>query len=153
MLSQNVVVRPFTEADAGAVAALIRSTLFASNASDYPASELEALADWYGPGPLVSRLGLAERFVAQVGEVIVGTGALHADAIEGFFVSPAWQGRGVGEQILAAIEGAARRGALGHLRLDSSVTAVGFYTRHGFELVGPPTDVGEGLVVPMRKHL
>jgi ribosomal protein S18 acetylase RimI-like enzyme len=151
--SRDVVVRAFTVGDAGDTAALIRTTLFTSNAADYTASELSSLADWYAAGPLISRMGLSERFVAVVGAERVGTAAHRDGQIEGFFVAPSWQRQGVGELLLAALEASARRRMIDRLLLHSSVTAVDFYLRQGFEPTGEPFDAGEGLVVPMSKDL
>ena len=150
---RRITVRDFTAADADAVAALIRTTLLTSNASDYAREVLEGLADWYAAGPLISRMGLSERFVAVVGAERVGTAAHRDGQIEGFFVAPSWQRQGVGELLLAALEASARRRMIDRLLLHSSVTAVDFYLRQGFEPTGEPFDAGEGLVVPMSKDL
>lgn len=155
-VTQHVVVRHFAQTDADAVAALIRETLLTSNIADYPAEELELLAEWYSARRLISRMGLTERLVAVVtedGERIVGTAARRENKLEAFFVAPSWQRKGVGEQLLAALEDSALHGAMRAIWLESSLTAVGFYERLGFTAAGPPRDNGDGLVVAMRKRL
>jgi GNAT superfamily N-acetyltransferase len=155
-LTHRVVVRPFTELDADEVSALIRRTLLSSNIGEYSREELEGIADWYGAAGLILRMPLCLRLVAAApdeGDRIVGTAARRENRLEGFFVSPDWQRRGVGEQLLGALEDSARHGALRVLWLDSSVTATGFYERKGYVAAGGARDDGEGLVVPMRKRL
>ena len=51
------------------------------------------------------------------------------------------------------IEADARALAMRVLWLESSLTAVGFYERLGYEAAGGPRDAGDGLVQPMRKRL
>jgi len=149
----EIKVREFTAADADGVAALIRTTLLTSNAPDYPREVLDSLADWYSAEGLVSRLGLAHRFVAEASGRLVGTAAVREGHVEGFFVSPTAQGRGVGVRLLAALEDAARRDGAAELLLESSLTAISFYTRHGFVATGELADHGDGLSLPMRKGL
>lgn len=165
---RGIVVRTFTAEDAAAVADLIRTTLLVSNASDYSGEVLQGLADWYSPAGLVGRIPFAHRLVAEAsggggaagsgeaseaGGGIVGTAAYREDHVEGFFVSPAWQGCGVGARLLAALEDAARRDGVTELRLESSLTAIAFYARHGFVATSGPADHGDGLVLQMRKAL
>nr|NLI50925.1 GNAT family N-acetyltransferase [Propionibacterium sp.] len=156
VLAPNIVVRSFVAEDAERVSELIRSTLFTSNAGDYPRAELESLAEWYSAAGLVSRLPVARRIVAFAedgADTIVGTAARRENRFEAFFVHPDWQGRGVGSLLLEALEEDARTDALRAVWLESSLTAVGFYTKRGFVAVGAPRDEGDGLVIPMRKRL
>lgn len=152
----NVGVRLFAEEDATAVAALIRTTLLTSNAADYPREELETIAEWYSAEGLVSRIGHCQRIVAVTRDAtreVLGTAARRENHLEGFFVSPSWQGRGVGELLLSTLEDAARADAMRVLWLESSLTAVGFYEKAGFARIGEARDLGDGLVVEMRKRL
>ena len=150
---RRFTVRDFTAADADAVAALIRTTLLTSNASDYPREVLEGLADWYAAEGLVSRIGLARRLVADASGEILGTAAVREGHVEGFFVAPTAQGRGVGVRLLAGLEDAARRDGATELLLESSLTAIPFYSRAGFVATGELADHGDGLSLPMRKAL
>jgi GNAT superfamily N-acetyltransferase len=156
VLAPNIVVRGFVAEDAERVSALIRATLLTSNAADYPRAELEALAEWYSPAGLISRLPVARRIVALAedgDDTIVGTAARRENRLEAFFVHPDWQRRGVGTLLLEALEEDARVDALRAVWLESSLTAVGFYKKLGFVPTGEARDEGGGLVVPMRKRL
>lgn len=49
------------------------------------------------------------------------------------YVDPQWHGQGVGSELLLhALALCATQSPRGHVRTNSSSTAVGFYTRHGF---------------------
>lgn len=156
MLSDQIVVRRFVPEDAEQVAVLIRTTLLTSNVPDYDDDELESLAAWYSPQGLRSREGIARRFVAVDAahpHRIVGTAARRENRIEAFFVLPEWQRQGVGATLLDVIEDDARAQAMRAIWLESSLTAVDFYTGHGFETVSEARDLGDGLVVEMRKPI
>ena len=73
-------------------------------------------------------------FVAVDDNVIVGFGNLNQDSgeIEAVYVAPAYVGRGVGRQILQALESVAREVGLTVLRLSSSLNAVQFYENAGY---------------------
>lgn len=151
----DVAIRPFSAPDADEVSALIRETLLRSNAEDYPADVLQSLAEWYSAPGLISRLDYATRIVAIDCEKgrIVGTAARRENRVEGFFVHPDWQGRGIGRALLDGIEEDGRADALRVLWVESSLTAVGFYEGRGYTQAGPAHDYGDGFVVPLRKPL
>lgn len=158
MTLDRVAIRDFTAQDADEVSALIRATLLTSNAGDYAREELEAIADWYCAAGLVSRLPYAHRLVAAPAEGphagrIIGTAARRENQVEAVFVAPDWQGAGVGAALMGLLEQGARTLAMRALWLESSLTAVGFYERLGYESAGGVRDAGEGLVQPMRKRL
>jgi putative acetyltransferase len=83
-------------------------------------------------------------FVAREGGVAVGCGAfqLHGDGsaeIKSMFVAPQARGRGIGREVLAAIE-AAVRGRVSALRLETGIkqlAAIRLYERAGFRRRAP----------------
>ena len=147
--------RLFESGDAEQVASLIRETLLTSNAADYPLDELESLADWYGPSGLVSRMPFCTRLVAvdDTTGACIGTIARRENHIEGFFVRPAWQKRGIGAFLLSGVEADAHMHGIQAIWLESSITAQGFYRACGFTAVSGVEDLGEGPCITMRKHL
>ena len=71
-----------------------------------------------------------------------GVGRLHPSGpgqgqIRFMAVHPAWQGRGVGRQVLHYLEQAARQQHLPEIVLHARATAVPFYERLGYEIVAP----------------
>jgi putative acetyltransferase len=76
-----------------------------------------------------------EFFVAEEDGVVVGFGELDqaGGEIQGLYVSPDVASRGVGQKLLCTLEERARAFGLVSLHLTSSLNAVSFYERAGFE--------------------
>jgi putative acetyltransferase len=85
----------------------------------------------------------AEYLVAVVGGRVVGCGAVQAlDAdsaeIKRMYVRPAYRGRGIARQLLAALEAYAAAGGHGELRLETGTylpAAIALYTSSGYERI------------------
>jgi ribosomal protein S18 acetylase RimI-like enzyme len=63
--------------------------------------------------------------------------------IRGMAVRPEWQGQGVAQRLLDAVESTLRRGACTRISLDTTEPlrrAIGFYERNGFARSGRVTD-------------
>ena len=103
--------------------------------------ELRNRAAWALAGPLPERLaGLVTAwtaFVAQVGDALVGYGALNVGTkeVEAVVVDPAATGRGLGRLLLKKLEEVAGTKALNQLCLSSSLNAVTFYSAAGYKEV------------------
>ena len=67
-------------------------------------------------------------YAAFDGEQVIGMGSMSRDT--------AIQSRGLGRQLLEALEGAAREQGAAHICLDARVTAQHFYERAGYHTVG-----------------
>lgn len=96
-------------------------------------------------------------FVAIIGDRIVGMAELEEDGfIDYFYVSPDFQGQGVGSKLLARIESEAVEMNLSELTADVSLTAKEFFAARGFILIEARSNVILGHLVPnfaMSKHL
>lgn len=125
--------------------------------------ELSNRAAWALAGPLPERLaGLVTAgtaFVAQVGDALVGYGALNVGTkeVEAVFVDPAATGRGLGRLFLKKLEEVAGTKALNQLCLSSSLNAVTFYSAAGYkEVRRPDYELASGVAlasVLMQKQL
>ncbi|NVO83468.1 GNAT family N-acetyltransferase [Hymenobacter terrestris] len=72
----------------------------------------------------------------------IGVGRLHSSApgqgqLRFMAVAPAWQGGGIGRQLLAHLEAAARQQQLHEIVLHARAEAVPFYERAGYTVVAP----------------
>ena len=66
---------------------------------------------------------------------IVGTGSLVGTSISRMYVAPKHQGKGLGGQILEALEARARAGGVETVGLAASIPARRFYERNGYRLL------------------
>lgn len=74
-------------------------------------------------------------------------------AIELCYLIPEALGLGLGAKLLHALEEDAARLMHGEITLHSSITAQGFYKRHGYADDGEPRYFGKILAFPMRKSI
>jgi len=147
------VIRPLRRRDLPAVSALIRNTVLVSNSADYGLEVIRALLEHFSPAGLRALAGRRRIFVYERADRICGVIGLEGQAVCNLFVAPDEQGRGIGQELLAHVEALAAEEGLERLRLDSSLTAVGFYERPGYRRVGKDNAGPLGSTVPMDKRL
>ena len=123
---------------------LIVRAIRETNARDYEPLIIEALAANFAAPEVERRMRERLVFIARIGEEAVGTVSLAPSAprVHSVFVDPSRQGQGIGAALMAFIEKRALK--LGHerLSLSSSLTAVSFYRKLGYE--GTEGEVRQG---------
>lgn len=144
-------VRPARDGDAAAVSAVIRRAVCESNARDYPPEVIERVARSFGAAELRGFIARQPVFVASVAGVVVGTASLRGSSVRTVFVAPDMQGRGVGRQLMQAVEQAALAAGLAELTLQSTITAEGFYARLGYVVLREIDDGIERTIVMQRR--
>ena len=132
-------IRPFEERDAAAVSALIRHTIRVSNAKDYPAELLDALIGTETPEHVLERAGWTHFYVAEEQGEIIGCGAIgpywgktDESSLFTIFVSPAFQGKGIGRAIVGALERDEYFLRARRVEIPVSITGCGFYRHLGY---------------------
>jgi len=145
-------VRPALEADAPQVSQVILASLLTSNAQDYPASVIERVQASFTTDSVRQLMQHRQMFVALVDGELRGTASLDGRAVRSVFVDPAYHGRGLGRQLMAAVEQAALDSGQTSLVVPSSVTAEGFYARLGYVRVREHYE-GEELTLIMERAL
>ena len=102
--------------------------------SHYSQKEIEDWSEVIKPTRYNEPIKRGAFFVAVDDNVIVGFGNLNQDSgeIEAVYVAPEYVRRGVGREILQALESVARDVGLKLLRLSSSLNAVQFYENAGY---------------------
>jgi len=131
-----MIIRPYRPGDAPGMKAVHNASV-RSLAKDYLPAQLEAwspmdsaIADWEGSieGNIV--------YVAVEGDVIIGFGDITPDCyLYRLYVAPGNSRKGIGSKLLSALEREARASGMVEIILDSSLSAVGFYKRHGYKEV------------------
>jgi len=84
-------------------------------------------------------------------ERLLGLGILdsHDGEINAVYVSPEAMGRGVGSQLLAAMEAKAAGRGVANLTVHATLNAVGFYERHGYRPRGDAAhELSDGTALP-----
>ncbi|MCU1724877.1 GNAT family N-acetyltransferase [Pseudomonas sp. 5P_5.1_Bac1] len=143
-------VRTARPDDAEAISQVILSALRESNARDYPPAVIEQVAANFSPRAVAVLLEQRTVLVAELGGQVVATASLDGEVVRSVFVAPTHQGRGVGQQLMAAIETLARSRGVALLSVPSSVTAEPFYARLGFTAVREVLHDEERTIVMQR---
>lgn len=138
----KIKIRPATVGDRHALWRVHTQAIRVSAARHYNAAQIEAWA-----GRLTPEGYRSPRqdwpycfFVAELEEGrIVGFGELNLKTgeVEAVFVDPEFGRRGIGRQILQALEDLAERQGLTTLVVDASLNAVEFYEREGYRQAEP----------------
>ena len=147
------MIRKFMPEDAEQVSALIQNTLMISNSADYEVRPIRRLARLFAPNMLRSLIARREIYIFERMGKLYGTISLEDDRVYSFFVAPDQQGSGIGRALLKHIEKRARRLGVQTLRVASSLTAVSFYQKMGFTVVGENADDAYGKTIMMIKSL
>jgi GNAT superfamily N-acetyltransferase len=148
-----LAIRCFQNEDARKVAYLIHKALRESNSRDYPPRIIRAVGRLYTPARLRAAAVEYTVFVAAEGERILGTATLAGEYIQGMFVNPRYQGKGIGRKLMDHAERAAERRGVPAVKLNASLTAVDFYSRLGYRKVRNVFSEEGGKAVLMRKPL
>lgn len=145
-MADEIVIRPAAEADAEAASNVVAVTVRESNARDYSRDIVEMVVADSAPERMQAMIRDGDFFIAEGNGGIVGVAGLIEGTLRRCFVLPAVQGKGIGRELLSAIERTAFRKGLSVLRVNSSLTATGFYERLGFVSEGEDSRNGTRFV-------
>ena len=138
----NIKIRPATIEDRQALWQVHTQAIRQSATSHYDPIQIEA---WAGRLTPEGKTPNPEVFIAAEADSagIIGFGEINIQAgeIEAVFVAPEYGRRGVGRQILQALEALAAQHSLSNLVLDASLNAVEFYERAGYRQEQPTVRV------------
>ena len=136
-MNTSVKIRPATHDDAAEIFRVHVTSVREVCSADYTLEEIEA---WVGPRrPEHILWGMTKNgetmLVAEEDSEIVGFGSLKGDRIIAVYVLPNRLRRGIGKRIIEHLKENARERKIAGLKLDSTVTAVPFYTAQGYAVV------------------
>jgi GNAT superfamily N-acetyltransferase len=147
------MIRRFSANDAEQVSALIRNTLLVSNTKDYDYEVVQNLQRVFSAQNLRSLTLRREVFVYEHEGEISGTISLEGNTIYSFFIAPDKQRLGIGADLLSYAEDRVREEGYAVILIAASLTAVGFYEKHGYIATGTGGDSTFGRTINMRKPL
>lgn len=145
-------IRRATPEDAAGISRVIIAALRQTNAADYDAATIARVEQSFSEAGIAGLLEKRLIFVAADHDEVVATASLEDDVVRSVFVAPEYQRSGIGEQLMLAVENEALMRGSQRLRVPSSITAQGFYTRLGYSKVGDEYHGDERTII-MEKRL
>jgi GNAT superfamily N-acetyltransferase len=144
-------VRPATGGDTAAISRVVIAALRESNSQDYSPDVIAQVERSFAPEAVSALLDKRKVLVALLGEIIIGTASLDGDVVRSVFVDPAYQGGGIGRQLMDVIHSTAASAGVGALRVPS-ITAEKFYATLGYQKIRDEFHGAERTIV-MEKRL
>ena len=151
-------IRRFREDDAEAVSALVIKTLRISNVKDYTPELMEEGVKNMQPANILERAGWTHFYVVEDESRIIGCGAIgpywgktDESSLFTIFVLPEYQGRGVGRLIIETLEQDEFFLRAKRIEIPSSITAVDFYRRLGYDYKNGIAEVDDEHVYRLEK--
>lgn len=123
-----------TKQDVGMITQLFRDTIQSVNSKDYPADEIEDWSSWWTDYDKWQERIEEQYFIkAMIEDKIVGFSSIATDGYLDFmFTHKDYQRYGVGGNMIRKIERKAKEQGNDLIYSDVSITAKGFFERHGF---------------------
>ncbi len=147
-------VRRFDPKDAEEVSALIATTLRTTNIKDYSPDYIEKIVAASRPQDLLERARWTHFYVVCDEGRLVGCGAIgpywgkeDESSFFTIFVLPAYQGKGIGVEIIRTLERDAYFLRAKRVEIPASITATPFYRKLGYDYKNGVTEPdAEGLL-------
>ena len=151
-------IRQFEHSDALAVSELIRNTIKISNTKDYPKELMDALINVETPEHVLERASWTHFYVVEDQEKIIGCGAIgpywgkeDESSLFTIFVSPEYQGKGVGREIIDTLEKDEYFLRAKRIEIPASITGVPFYLKMGYHFKNGISEPDDEHLIRMEK--
>ncbi|MGN0909241.1 MAG: GNAT family N-acetyltransferase [Succinivibrio sp.] len=118
--------------DAQRVFDLVQETIREVYPLYYPAAVVGFFSSLHSPEAVSADIAGGNVLVLEEGGNVVGTGTLAGNHVTRVFVSPKFQGRGLGTLLLDELEARAAEAGFESVVLDSSLPAARFYEHRGY---------------------
>ena len=135
-----MIIRRFTKNDAEKVSSLIIRTLKTTNSKDYSEESIKALEKQMQPSHILERASWTHFYVVEDNDTIIGCGAIGPywgseteSSLFNIFVSPEYQGNGIGRKIIKTLEQDEYFLRAKRVEVPASITAVNFYRKFGYD--------------------
>jgi putative acetyltransferase len=148
--AMKTVYRPATLDDTIRLFNLRRESILGLTVKDMSIEEAAKWADKLTAAGMERKICDLEIWVAEIGEKVVGWGAIRGDQLEGLYTAPEFAGRGIGTELLGLLEGLMLARGISAVRAEASSNAEAFYLRRGYERTHAPTSER---AQPIRKRL
>ena len=140
------MIRKATTKDLKEISALICKVLEEKEAEFYTDEVIKA---WQRHNMLqnLERESENTEIIVYEEERIVGVGSLYEEHIRKLYVHQQCQGRGIGKELMAELERIAASEGYQKCTLNSTINAIGFYRKLGYEEVGSVVKEEDGVSV------
>lgn len=134
-MTTSIIIRSYQEIDAPELAAIYFNTIHTINAKDYSSTQLDA---WAPTSSLETESWIRKwkklpPLVATMNSKVVGFAELEENGhIDCFYCHHDYQGIGIGNALMKAIEDSARKNKVSKLFAEVSITAKPFFEAKGF---------------------
>ena len=135
-----MIIRSFKEEDSVELAEVIAKTLRITNSKDYTSEYIENDISYLTAEKLIERSTWTNIYVVCEDEMIIGCGAIGAywgkedeSSLYTIFVLPEYQKKGIGRKIIETLEQDEYFLRAKRIEVPSSVTAVEFYKKMGYD--------------------
>ena len=156
---EKITLRRFQKGDEFAVSYVICTTLAISNITDYPHEFIEENIKSHSQEMIAALAAEANFYVAMDWKTIIGCGGItgywgstEESYLTSIFVLPDYQGKGVGRKIMEALETDEYFRRAWRTEVGSSLTAMRFYKKMGYEFKNGITDADKYGVVRLEKR-
>ena len=152
-------IRRFKKEDSAELAEVIAVTLRTTSIKDYPAEYIENDISFLTADKLVERDAWTNIYVVIDEGKIIGCGAVgpywgkeDESSLYTIFVLPEYQGRGVGRMIIETLEQDDYFLRAKRVEVPSSITAVDFYRKMGYDYKNGITDPDDEQLYRLEKY-
>ena len=156
---RKISVRKFRSGDEFAVSDVIRTTLKVSNINDYSAEFIKDNIESHSPEIISKRAADSHFYVAADDKKIIGCGGITGywgstteSYLVSVFVLPEYQRKGIGRRIIDVLEKDEYFTRAWRTEVGSSVTAVSFYRKMGYEYKDGITSPDKFGVIRLEKR-
>ena len=158
MNEPEIKARLINENDAQAVSDLIRKTISISNKKDYPEDIMDQLIAIETPEHVLERASWTHFYVFELSGRIIACGAIgpywgkeDESSLFTIFVSPEYQGKGVGRFVIDTLEKDEFFTRAKRIEIPASITGVPFYLKMGYNYKGGITEPDEEHLIRLEK--
>ncbi len=127
-------IRPFIDGDVEALQKLIYNTINESYKGFYGPHSIRYFKEYHSRSKILADAGEGYTVVVELNERIVGTGTVCGTNVRRVFISPSFQGRGLGRMVMEALENSALSHGLYNLDLHASLPSQAFYQHLGYRI-------------------
>lgn len=133
-MMNNAIVRPFANSEVQVLRQLIFHTIDDAYTGVYGPHSIQYFKEYHSCSKILADAGEGYTVVVELNERIVGTGTVCGTNVCRVFVSPSFQGRGLGRMVMEALENSALSQGLCNLDLHASLPSQAFYQHLGYRL-------------------